>query len=143
MTAGRSPPFFKKPKGCSVVKNYHQLDYSHLEKSFTIINQEIESKCNEEETEDCANAHSEDTETYQDDSEEKTVEVDSETAQDPQAEMSGRNWKISKSVDGNLTYIHIMQALKLLLPHEYTSLLPKQALGITVSPWKGTFESKA
>ena len=100
------------PKGCSVVKNYHPLDCSHLEKSFTIINQEIESKCNEEETKDCANAHSEDTETYQDDSEEKTVEVDLETAQDPQAEMSGRNWKISKCVDGNLMYVHINAGFK-------------------------------
>ena len=51
----------------------------------------------------------------------KLVKVNSETAEDPLAEISGRNWKISKCVDGNLTYIHIMQALEHVFPHEYIS----------------------
>ena len=33
----------------------------------------------------------------------------------------GKNWKISKYVDRKLTYIHISQAIKLLLPREYVS----------------------
>lgn len=31
----------------------------------------------------------------------------------------GSEWKISKMVDGRMTYIHINQALKLILPREY------------------------
>ena len=62
----------------------------------------IESKCNEGETEDCVYAHSEDTKTYLDNSEEKTCEFNSETAKDPEPEITGgKNWKISRYVDGS------------------------------------------
>ena len=33
----------------------------------------------------------------------------------------GKNWKVSKYVDGKLTYIHVSQAIKILFPREYVS----------------------
>ena len=58
------------------------------------------------------NVQSEDPEICQDDREEKTTEVNLQTAEDPEAETrGGRNWKISKCVDGKLTYFHIKPAL--------------------------------
>ena len=33
----------------------------------------------------------------------------------------GRAWKISKCLNGRLTYMHVNQAIKILLPREYIS----------------------
>lgn len=118
------PYVYQKPVGCTVVEKPPQEGYSHIDKSFAIINEDVESECNletnPEETEDGINMHNE---SYQDDNEETTVELNVETTEDPEVDdsCSGRNWKISKWVEGSMTYIHIKQGLKILLPREYIS----------------------
>jgi len=52
----------------------------------------------------------------------------------------GKNWKISEYVDGKLTYIHVSQAIKILLPRS-VKLSSEEALGIQVSARKRTLKS--
>ena len=93
------PYVYQKPVGCTVVEKPPQEGYSHIDKSFAIINEDIESECNLErnleETEDGINMHNK---SYQDDKEETTVELNVETTEDPEVDdsCSGTNWKISK-----------------------------------------------
>lgn len=110
---------YKKPEGCTVVNKGPPKEYSHLGKSFAIINQDIESQCNEYKKEGDINITSEeclyDNEVTAD---KLNIEVDCS---------GGRKWKISKCEDGNLTYIHIKQGLKAPLASRiYISLCQKR-----------------
>lgn len=112
------PFVYNKPKGCTVVDQPPPREYCHIDKSFAIINEDLESQCNEEETDGNIDTHSE----ADRDSFESTAEFDVHTEEHPEVEGSaGMMWKISKCVDGKMTYIHIKQGLKLLLPREYIS----------------------
>ena len=45
-----APYVYKKPEGCTAVDQPPSREYSHIEKSFAIVNESIESHCKEEET---------------------------------------------------------------------------------------------
>ena len=85
MTVGRNPTFTKIRK----VINPTPKEYNHLDKSFATINQDIESKCNEEEREGNLNIHTEDPEERLDDNEETTADFNFETAEDAEVDNSG------------------------------------------------------
>ena len=93
-------------------KYFNKLDTSFAKVSIP----DLESKCCNESDE--VQATGEEVEIGSDDNDRTLVDsVD----KDGMNLEGGKNWKISKYVDRKLTYIHISQAIKLLLPREYVS----------------------
>ena len=117
------PYVYKKPEGCFVVDSPPGKDHNLLQKSFAVINENIDSKCNDDEREADINIPEESQyEGQLHANEDMTIKTGSVTPEDHGDDNSGgKRWKVSKIVDGKETYIHIKQALKLLLPREYVS----------------------
>ena len=55
----------------------------------------------------------------EDDTQQKQIEEKDVDQVKEERDKTGEKWKVSKRVGGGMTYIHIKQALKLILPREY------------------------
>ena len=84
-------------------------------------NPDLESKCCDESDE--VQATREEVEIASDDNDRTLIDSVDEDEVDLKG---GKNWKISKYVDGKLTYIPVSQAIKIFLPREYVSRCPQK-----------------
>lgn len=117
-TANWEKPYsYSKPKNYTVVDGPPSKDFNKLDTSFAKVSiPDLESKCCDESEEVQVKREEVKIGTDNDD----RILVDS-VDEDDVSLKGGKNWKISKNVDGKLTYIHVSQALKILLPREYVS----------------------
>ena len=112
------PYKYEQPSGLQIVNgdlpdNYNKLDLNVSAGSLAAETQlELDKDCDEEECESAQNHLTSDNAILESGDEE--LENDTEESQ-------GQKWMISKSENGKLNYIHINQAIKLLLPREYIS----------------------
>ena len=113
----KKPYCFSKPKGYTVVDGPPSKDFNKLDTSFAKVSiPDLESKCCEETDE--VQTTREEVENRSEDNDRRFIDSVDE---DDVNLKGGKNWKISKYVDGTLTYIHVSQAIKILLPREYVS----------------------
>lgn len=117
-TANWEKPYsYSKPKNYTVVEGPPSKDFNKLDTSFAKVSiPDLESKCCDESDE--MQATREEVETGSDDN---AIRLVDSVDEDDVNLKGGKNWKISKYVDGKLTYIHVSQAIKILLPREYVS----------------------
>ena len=112
-----APYKFLHPKGLQIVNDnfpegYNKLDLDVSAGSFVDgIQHYVDKDCDEEECQSKS-------EGYFTPDEESFDSAKEEVESDP-VEGRGQEWRISKVESGQLNYIHISQALKLLLPREY------------------------
>ena len=113
------PYCYPKPEGFTVVNGPPPKEFNKLNSSFADVfipdTVDVESKCDESEDVQITElevdvASGEDSELLVDTGDEDDVDL-----------KGGKSWKISKYADGNMTSIHVTQAIKILLPREYVS----------------------
>ena len=111
------PCSYSKPKGYTLVDESPSKDFNKLDTSFAQVPiPDFESKCCD--VSDEVQTTSEEAQIGSDDNDKRPVNTVDEDDEDLKG---GNYWNISKYVDGKLTYIHISQAIKILLPREYVS----------------------
>ena len=117
-TANWEKPYsYSKPEGYAVVNGPPPKEFNKLDTSFADVSiPDVESKCCDESQE--VQMTREEVEIESDGNNESAIKTGDEEDVDLKG---GKNWKISKYVDGKLTFIHVTQAIKILLPREYVS----------------------
>ena len=95
----------------SLPENYNMLHKTYAEVKDSLGDVELDAESDEK------------SEWNNDDGDEEEVEKEQEEEKcankEEETEAKGSRWKISKTVSSRTTYIHIKQALKLILPREY------------------------
>jgi len=117
-TANWEKPYsYSKPKGYTVVDGPPSKDFNKLDTSFAKVSiPDLESKCCDGSDE--VQTTTEEVQIGSGNNDRRPIDTVDEDDMDLNG---GKNWKISKYVDGKLTYIHVSQAIKILLPREYVS----------------------
>ncbi|KAL9977148.1 hypothetical protein ACROYT_G014521 [Oculina patagonica] len=99
----------------SLPDNYNMLHKTYADVKDSVDDVEVDVEIDDEENEEI--------EWKNEDGDVEEGEIDQEEEMDgikeEETEARGSQWKISKVVDNRTTYIHIKQALKLILPREY------------------------
>jgi hypothetical protein len=117
----KKPYSYKVPEGCLVVNKCPPKEFNKLETSFANVNKDVISDAEDIDELDIPYLNNNDEEKQNDD-QDTTLELQSEDEEnDSEDGVGGKEWKLSKVVNGKTTYIHIKQAIKLLLPREYIS----------------------
>jgi len=121
-----TPYKYPKPTGYKVVDGHLPMDFNKLSKSFKYASlEDLESHCSgdKEEVESYGNDDDDKTaDNKENDGEDRGGQEDTDAEEENgDTDTGGRKWKVSRYTNGRLTYLHIKQALKLLLPREYIS----------------------
>lgn len=119
------PYKYAKPTGNKIVDGPPPKDFDRLTSSFTYASlEDLKSKCQDKRDEDELNVNYEEDkmDNNVDDGEDHGGKDETNTDEEMgDNEQGGRKWKVSRYSNGSLSYLHIKQALKLLLPREYIS----------------------
>ena len=114
------PYSYSKPEGYTMVNGPPPKDFNKLDTSFAHVSiPDVESKCCDESEE--APLRREEVATESDGENEFLVNTGDEEDEANEDLKGVKDWKISKRVNGKLTYIHVTQAIKILLQGEYVS----------------------
>ena len=121
-----TPYKYPKSTGYTVVDGHLPMDFNKLSKSFKYASlEDLESHCSgdKEEVESYGNDDDDKTaDNNENDGEDRGGQEDTDAEEENgDNDAGGRKWKVSRYTNGRLTYLHIKQALKLLLPREYIS----------------------
>ena len=113
-----TPYTFEHPADMKVMdgrlpENYSMLDKTYAEAKDRLcdVDDDIETAVNDDEEENECNSD--------DEQEEEEEQEENGDSKEDDINAKGKEWKISKVVGNRTTYIHVKQALKLILPREY------------------------
>lgn len=119
------PYKFSKPTGYKVVDGPPPEDFNRLTRSFTYASlEDLESQCQDKSDEAELNVNCQEdkvADNVDDDDDHGGKDEPNADEEMGDTEQGGLKWEVSRYSNGSLSYIHIKQALKLLLPREYIS----------------------
>ena len=114
---------FDHPSGMQLMEGALPEHYNKLHKTYANVKDSLNDPDDDMESvlEENGDKESESVEDQEmdDDAQKKQIEEKDVDQAEERRDKTGEKWKVSKLVGGRMTYIHIKQAIKLILPREY------------------------